>query len=180
MSCGAGCRCSSDPMSLWLWCRPATAALIQPLAWEPPYATCAALKRQKKKKALFTYNLHTTVFTHLKSTIKYLLVQYTVVFFFFFFFSALVPFGGSWARNWPHVTAVTTPGNSTIAIVLIAGHIYHPPQKKPHNHEQSLSIMSPNLWQSLFFFLSLYIHPFWTFHINKIIQCVVFSWLHLA
>ena len=37
-------------MLLWLWCRPAPAALIQPLAWEPPYAVGAALKRQKKKK----------------------------------------------------------------------------------------------------------------------------------
>ena len=35
---------------LWLWCRPAAAALIQPLAWEPPYVVRAALKRQKKKK----------------------------------------------------------------------------------------------------------------------------------
>ena len=35
---------------LWLWCRPAATALIQPLAWEPPYAVGAALKRQNKKK----------------------------------------------------------------------------------------------------------------------------------
>ena len=27
-----------------LWCRPAAAALIQPLAWEIPYAACMALK----------------------------------------------------------------------------------------------------------------------------------------
>ena len=33
-----------------LWHRPAAAAQIQPLAWEPPYAKGAALKRQKKKK----------------------------------------------------------------------------------------------------------------------------------
>ena len=40
---------------LWLWCRPVAAALARPLAWEPPYATGAALemaKRQKKKKSL--------------------------------------------------------------------------------------------------------------------------------
>ena len=36
-------------MLLWLWCRPAAAAVIPPLAWELPYATSAALKRQKKK-----------------------------------------------------------------------------------------------------------------------------------
>ena len=27
-----------DPALLWLWCRPAAIAPIQPLAWEPPYA----------------------------------------------------------------------------------------------------------------------------------------------
>ena len=37
---------------LWLWCRPAAAALIQPLPWELPYATNAALKSQKKIKKL--------------------------------------------------------------------------------------------------------------------------------
>ena len=35
---------------LWLWCRLAAVALIQPLAWEFPYATGVALKRKKKKK----------------------------------------------------------------------------------------------------------------------------------
>ena len=53
MSCGVGCRRRSDPELLWLWCRPAATALIQPLAWEPPYAIGAAkekAKRQKKKK----------------------------------------------------------------------------------------------------------------------------------
>ena len=42
-----------DPALLWLWHRPAATALIKPLAWEPPYAEGAALKktkRQKKKK----------------------------------------------------------------------------------------------------------------------------------
>ena len=53
MSCGVGRRCGLDPALLWLWHRPAATALIQPLAWEPPYAAGAALemaKRQKKKK----------------------------------------------------------------------------------------------------------------------------------
>ena len=35
---------------LWLWCRPAVMAPIWTLAWELPYATCVALKRQKEKK----------------------------------------------------------------------------------------------------------------------------------
>ena len=39
-----------DSALLWLWCRPAAVALIQPLAWEPPYAAGEALKKQKKKK----------------------------------------------------------------------------------------------------------------------------------
>ena len=32
-----------------LWRRPAAVPLIGPLAWEPPYATGAALKRKRKK-----------------------------------------------------------------------------------------------------------------------------------
>ena len=51
MSCGVGCRGGSDLVLLWLWCRPAAAALIQPLAWELPYASGAALKIKKKKKS---------------------------------------------------------------------------------------------------------------------------------
>ena len=35
---------------LWLWRRLSVAAPIRPLAWEPPYAAGAALKRPKKKK----------------------------------------------------------------------------------------------------------------------------------
>ena len=44
------CRCSSDPTLLWLWYRPVSRAPIWPLAWEPPFAAGAAIKRQKKKK----------------------------------------------------------------------------------------------------------------------------------
>ena len=50
MSCSVGCRGSSDPVLLWLWYRLAAIALIQSLAWKPPYAMSVALKRQKKKK----------------------------------------------------------------------------------------------------------------------------------
>ena len=39
-----------DQALLWLWRRPAAAALIGPLAWEPPYAAGAALKKDKKDK----------------------------------------------------------------------------------------------------------------------------------
>ena len=34
---------------LWLWCRPAARAPVQPLAWELPHAMGVALKRQKAK-----------------------------------------------------------------------------------------------------------------------------------
>ena len=50
MSCGLGCRCGSDLPWLWLWHRLAAVAPIQPLAWELPYATGAALKRKKEEK----------------------------------------------------------------------------------------------------------------------------------
>ena len=50
MSCGVGRRQGLDPTLLWLWGRPAAAALIQHLAWERPCATGAALKRKKRKQ----------------------------------------------------------------------------------------------------------------------------------
>ena len=50
MSCGVGLRHGSNRVLLWLWFRLAAVALIQPLAWEPPYAISAALKSKKKKK----------------------------------------------------------------------------------------------------------------------------------
>ena len=39
-----------DPTLLWLWCRPAAVALIQPPGWELKCASGAALKRQNEKK----------------------------------------------------------------------------------------------------------------------------------
>ena len=36
VSCGVGHRCGSDPVLLWLWCKPMAIAPIHPLAWEPP------------------------------------------------------------------------------------------------------------------------------------------------
>ena len=50
MSCGVGCRCGSDLVWLWLCHRQVATALIWPLAWEPSYATSAALKRQKRER----------------------------------------------------------------------------------------------------------------------------------
>ena len=50
MTCGVGHRHGLDLASLWLWCRLAVVALIQPLAWEPPYALNVALKSKNKNK----------------------------------------------------------------------------------------------------------------------------------
>ena len=61
VNCGVGSRCGSDPVLLWLWCRPAATAPIGPLVWEPPYATGVALKKLKNKKnakVLILYQRH--------------------------------------------------------------------------------------------------------------------------
>ena len=50
MSYGVARRCSLDPTLLWLWCRLAATAPIGLLAWEPPYAAGAALKRQDRER----------------------------------------------------------------------------------------------------------------------------------
>ena len=50
MSCGVGGRCGWGPVLLWLWCRPADAAPIRLLAWEPLYAVGAALEKAKRQK----------------------------------------------------------------------------------------------------------------------------------
>ena len=51
MSCDGGQRQGLD--LAWLWRRLAAVALIRPLAWEPPYAAGAALKKKAKKKIFF-------------------------------------------------------------------------------------------------------------------------------
>ena len=50
MNCGVGCTCSSDLALLRLWRRLVATAPIGPLAWKPPYAAGAALKRTKDKR----------------------------------------------------------------------------------------------------------------------------------
>ena len=49
MSCGVGCRHSSDPVLLRLWRRSAATAPIRPLVWEPPYATGSSLEKAKRQ-----------------------------------------------------------------------------------------------------------------------------------
>ena len=48
MSCGVGCRSSSDPALLWR--EPAATSLIRPLAWEPPYAMWSGPRKGKNTK----------------------------------------------------------------------------------------------------------------------------------
>ena len=58
-----------DPALLWPWCRPVATTPIQPLAWEPTYATEAALemvKRQKKKSKSEIYVLREKNYRNMK------------------------------------------------------------------------------------------------------------------
>ena len=50
MSCGVGHRRSSDLVLLWLWCRPASVALIGLLAWEPPCTPKCGPKKKKERQ----------------------------------------------------------------------------------------------------------------------------------
>ena len=74
MSCGVSCRRGSDPLLLWLWCRPMATALIRPLAWEPPYAVGVALKGQKGKK-----KTHTILREQLKTNVSFALILRFIV-----------------------------------------------------------------------------------------------------
>ena len=75
VSCALDCRCGSDPTLLWLWRRLAAVALIQPLAWELPYAADTAVKRKEKKKKrpqsffteLFLYCVHSSFLSYWES-----------------------------------------------------------------------------------------------------------------
>ena len=55
MSCDVGSRHGLDLALLWY--RLAAAALIQPLAWELPYAMGTALKKKKKKKIRYIFSV---------------------------------------------------------------------------------------------------------------------------
>ena len=65
MSCGVGHRRGSDLVLRWLRCRLAATAPIQPLAWEPPYAAGATLKRTKDKKFLKIKSKEKLVLQHI-------------------------------------------------------------------------------------------------------------------
>ena len=50
MSCGVDLGGGRIIKKLWLWCRPAATALIQPIVWDLPYAARVALKKQTNKQ----------------------------------------------------------------------------------------------------------------------------------
>ena len=72
---------------LWLWHRPAAAALIQSLAWQPPYAARAALKG-KKKKVLFQIEENKLL---TKSSPRKLMQQSIMKIFLLFFLPSFLP-----------------------------------------------------------------------------------------
>ena len=53
MNCGVLRICGSDLVLLWLWCRPAAVAPIQPLAWNIHMLPVQPLKAKKKKSLIF-------------------------------------------------------------------------------------------------------------------------------
>ena len=61
VNCGVGCRLGSDPALLWLWRRLAATTLIQPLAWELPYAVSAALKKRKQMNSARVWREELTI-----------------------------------------------------------------------------------------------------------------------
>ena len=75
MSCG-GHRHGLDLLLLWLWRGPAATALIQPLTWEPPYASGTALKMTKKKKSVVFLHINKNKLSQkeIKTTISFTLV----------------------------------------------------------------------------------------------------------
>ena len=69
MSCSEVHRYGLGLVVLWLFCRPAAAALIPPLGRELPYAAGAVLKRQRNKlpdhfpKWLYYFLIAATMYT---------------------------------------------------------------------------------------------------------------------
>ena len=52
---GIGNTCGLDPVLLWLWCRPAVAALIGPASLETSICHRYSPKKRKKKKKNFAF-----------------------------------------------------------------------------------------------------------------------------
>ena len=63
VSCDVDYRHGSALVLLWLWCGPAAAVLIQPLAWELPYAVGIVIQR------------HTYIHTYINCEVKLKLID---------------------------------------------------------------------------------------------------------
>ena len=96
MSCGVGHRCSSDLVLLWQWCRQVATALIQTLAWEPPYTAGFSPKKPKKTKNKKRQT------TSLKRVCGYCLLKL-----FFFYLKAIKANNGTWycKSNWGNISS---------------------------------------------------------------------------
>ena len=109
---GKGHGYGSDLVLLWLWCRLAAVALIQPLAWEFPYATGeVALRKKKDKKKIFMkqYNLQ------FKSSPK----GTTKIFFSRLNFEHLFKYKEIWKNSTVSIKILSAFYYSTINILLI-------------------------------------------------------------
>ena len=85
MSCGAGRRCSSDLVLLWLWRRLTTVAPIRPLAWEPPCAAGMALKKKKSEWTCTTgWEVDFHIYNYIHSPKQIMCSTFGACFFFFF------------------------------------------------------------------------------------------------
>ena len=97
MSYGVGCRCGLDPLLLWLWCRLAATASIQPLAWEPPYAGNSSpekKKGRKEKKEIFPFHLDLIIYCFIAFN-----MQEFIYLFIFHFRGKPMAYGSSHARG---------------------------------------------------------------------------------
>ena len=68
VSCGIGQKNGSDPTLLWLRHRPAATAPIQPLDWEPPYATEKGTQKNSFTELSLTHSQGTWVFLSMQSS----------------------------------------------------------------------------------------------------------------
>ena len=56
---------------MWLWSKPVATALIQPLAWEPPYAVGGAQRNSKKTKKIIIIIIIIIIYYFFVSLIRY-------------------------------------------------------------------------------------------------------------
>jgi len=107
VSCGVGHRRSLDPELLWLWRRPAATVPIRPLAWEPPYAERAALKKDKKIKKK---RERESEYGKMLTAVRFKWWDASGIILIFLFFSAHLPFFSYGGRRGGRVSVKSQPG----------------------------------------------------------------------